>query len=551
MRSARRTWVEFPRRAHWRYAISVTLALSQIRLLVQDEETADNARNLASHREAGGLDLEVVAVHDSATDAVPRQRNAGGTGPLGVIARTEAEAFAAVAAGADEACTLEGLDLPRFVAFLDRVALRATQRGEAENRHTHAVQAEKLAALGTVVAGVAHEINNPLGIVILNVESTRSNVEPMLRAQEEIFRLADRGTIATADEVRRLAEMARAGAAPADVRADLDDVTTALQTIADVVKDLRIFARAGDTEKPEPVYLPDLVDQVLRIVGKQITSVAALERDYGADVPALLLPRSRLTQVLTNLLINAAHAIEEVRRPMHRVRISIRYDNEAIALSISDTGPGIAPDIVERIFDPFFTTKRGDRDTGGTGLGLSISRSILHDIGGDLIVESVHGAGATFIAVIPTEGRRVIQHARFQAAIGSSPPNGRSSVLVVEDEEALLRSFATALRQRFHVLLAADGQEAIDLLESGSTPDAILCDINMPVINGFELYGWLLDNRPDLARHVVFITANAADEAASSFFARVEKQVLEKPVSRERLLSAIDRIVATSPPLPH
>jgi signal transduction histidine kinase/ActR/RegA family two-component response regulator len=524
--------------------------MSAARLLVQDEETATELEKLGGLREAGGLDLEIVVVNDSATDAVPRQRSAGGHGPLGVVARTEAEAFAAVAAGADEACTAAGLDLPRFIAFLDRVALRATQRREAENRHTHAVQAEKLAALGTVVAGVAHEINNPLGIVILNVESTRSNVEPMLRAQEEIFRLAERGTIATADEVRRLADLARAGAAPADVRADLDDVTTALQTIADVVKDLRIFARAGDTEKEEPVYLPDLVDQVLRIVGKQITSVAALERDYGADVPALLLPRSRLTQVLTNLLINAAHAIEEVRRPMHRVRISIRYDNEAIALSISDTGPGISPDIVERIFDPFFTTKRGDRETGGSGLGLSISRSILHDIGGDLIVESVHGAGATFIAVIPTEGRRVIRHPRFQAAIGSIPPNGRSSVLVVEDEEALLRSLATALRQRFHVLLAADGQEAIDLLESGSTPDAILCDINMPVVNGFELYQWLQDHRPDLARHVVFITANASDEIASDFLARAEKPFLEKPVTRERLLSAIDRIVASSP-FPH
>jgi signal transduction histidine kinase/ActR/RegA family two-component response regulator len=514
---------------------------------VQDEETGAALRSLAALREAGGLDVEVIVVHDSPTDAVPRQRSAAGSGPLAVIARSEAEAFAAVAAGADEAGIADILDLPRFVAFLDRVALRAAQRRERENRQAHAAHAEKLAALGTVVAGVAHEINNPLGIVILNVESTRAHVDPVLRAQEEIFRLADRGTIATPDEVRHLADLARTGGTPADVRADLDDVTTALQTIADVVKDLRVFARAGDVEKPEPVYLPDLVDQVLRVVGKQITSVAALERDYGADVPALLLPRSRLTQVLTNLLINAAHAIEEVRRPMHRVRISIRYDNEAVALSISDTGPGIAPEIVERIFDPFFTTKRADRETGGSGLGLSISRSILHDLGGDLIVESVHGAGATFVAMIPTEGRRVVRPSRRQAAFATAPANGRTSVLVVEDEEALLRSLATALRQRFHVLLAADGQEAIDLLESGSKPDAILCDVNMPVVNGFQLYKWLLDHRPNLARHVVFITANATDEIASDFFARTDKPVLEKPVTRERLLSAIDRVVAGGP----
>jgi len=526
------------------------VGMTSIRLLVQDGETAAEIGRLAGLREAGGLDIETVVISDSATDAVPRVRNAEGCGPLGVIVRTEAEAFAAVAAGADEACTTERLDLARFVAFLDRVALRATQRREAENRHTHAVQAEKLAALGAVVAGVAHEIKNPLGIVILNVESTRSNLEAALRAQEEIFRLADRGTLATPEEVRRLADLARTGAAPADVRADLDDVMTALQTIADVVKDLRIFARAGETEKPEPVYLPDLVDQVLRIVGKQITSVAALERDYGVDVPALLLPRSRLSQVLTNLLINAAHAIDELRRPMHRVRISIRYDNEAIALSISDTGPGIAPHIIERIFDPFFTTKQGERDTGGTGLGLSISRSILHEIGGDLIVESVHGEGATFIAVIPTEGRRVLRQPRFQEAAGSVQPSGRSSILVVEGEEALLRSLAAALRQRFHVLLAADGQEAIDLLESGSTPDAILCDINMPVVNGSQLYQWLLQHRPDLAHHVVFITSNATDHVATDFLTRDDKPVLEKPVTRERLFSAIDRVVASSP-LPH
>jgi signal transduction histidine kinase/CheY-like chemotaxis protein len=523
----------------------VSGATSVIRLFAEDGAVANEVTKLADCRPSGGSPITLRVLDGFPGDGVARERSAGVREPLGVITRTEAEAFAAIAAGADDARVVDGLDLPGFIAFLDRVGLRARHRRETENRQAAIAHSEKLAALGTVVAGVAHEINNPLGVVILDVESVRSNVEPLLRAQEEIFRLAQRGTSATRDEVAILAEIAQTGTAPVDVRGDLDDVDAALRTITDVVRDLRILARAEAEEKTEPVYLPDLVDQVLRIVGKQITSIAALERDYGADVPTLLLPRSRVTQVLTNLLINAAHAIAEVRRPMHRVRISIRCDAEAIALSISDSGPGIAPEIVERIFDPFFTTKRVDRATGGTGLGLSISRSILHDLSGDLIVESVHGEGATFIAMIPTERRRV-ERPRLHTGTSVAPPMARSSVLVVEDEEALLRGLATALRRRFHVLLASDGQEAIDLLTSGSKPDAILCDLALPVLNGFQLYEWLLQNYPDLARHTVFMTANVTDEGASKFIARVDKPVIEKPVTRERLLSVLDRVMATA-----
>ena len=221
---------------------------------------------------------------------------------------------------------------------------------------------------------------------------------------------------------------------------------------------------------------------------------------------------------------------------MHRVRISIRYDNEAIALSISDTGPGIAPDIVERIFDPFFSTKRGDRDTGGTGLGLSISRSILHDIGGDLIVESVHGAGATFIAVIPTEGRRVIRHSRFQAAIGSTPPN-----------EALLgigrRGRGGAPPKSRHspptTLSRAPGRRRAGRPSTCSNrglPPTPSCATSIcrsstasSSTNGCSTIARIWpatssSSRPTLPTRV-----------ASSFFARVEKPVLEKPVTRERL----------------
>jgi len=514
------------------------------RLVVPDEQTARSLRDLDEHR-GGGAPVEIVVSGGAIGDAVLHMRHSRGDPPLGVVARSEADAFAAVAAGADDACVAEALDLPRYIAFIDRVELRAGQRREAENRQAAADHAEKLTALGTVVAGVAHEVNNPLLIVRLMVDTIRGMVEPLLRGQEEVSRLALRGTHVAAEEVMRLEAMMQTGSRPSEVRATFDDATASLDTIQAIVKDLRIFARAQDDEKDDAVLLPDLVDHVVRVVGAHVTSVGTLERDYGADLPVLRLPRSRVSQVLTNLLINAAHAIAETKRAAHRVRISVRCDAEALAISVTDTGPGIPPEIVERIFDPFFTTKRVEGSSGGTGLGLSISRSILRSLGGDLVVESVHGEGATFIALIPIEGRLVAGEAPrkgSRSALSGAP--GQAAVLVVDDDEAVLRTVATALRGRFRVLLASDGQEAIDLIVSGSNPDALLCDMSMPVVDGPRFYRWLLDNQPSLVEHTVFMSTNVDGEAASVFATLLGKPVLEKPMTRERLVSVLDRACA-------
>jgi signal transduction histidine kinase len=525
----------------------VNLGAQGLFLLASDTQIAEELRRVVGAREGAGPLVNVVVVEGSTADAVAHVRTEMDGGPLGMVASTDEDAFAAMTAGVDDACLSTELSLHHFVSFLDRVLLRAANRREAENRQAAAAHAEKLAALGTLVAGVAHEINNPLNVVLVTLEMQRSMVEPLLRAQEEIFRLARRGGPASAEEVARLSAMAQTGASPSEVRGMFDDANLGLRMIADIVRDLRIFARADEDEKQEPVFVPDLVDQVLRVIGKQLTTFAELERDYGQDLPALVLPRSRITQVLTNLLINAAQAILEVKRPMHRVRISMRCDAEALALSVSDTGPGIPPDIVERIFDPFFTTKRADRAVGGTGLGLSISRSIMQSLGGDLVVESVHGEGATFIAIIPTEGRRVsheVRRERRHGMVGGA--RAKSSVLVVDDEEALLRTIAIALRGRFNVLLAGDGQEAVDLLVSGSRPDAILCDVGMPVVDGPHFYEWLEENRPELAGRTAFITANPDGPAAIALAARTHKPLLEKPVMRDELIAVLDRIVTAS-----
>jgi two-component system cell cycle sensor histidine kinase/response regulator CckA len=242
--------------------------------------------------------------------------------------------------------------------------------------------------------------------------------------------------------------------------------------------------------------------------------------------------------------VNAAQAIGEVERPVHRVRITARTDGEFVALSISDTGPGIPTEIVDRIFDPFFTTK----DTGkGTGLGLSISRSILRRLGGDLLAESVHGEGATFIALLPLP-----EDGALQRAVGSAKkkkneviaPSDRPIVLVVEDDDRLLRAYPRALHEHYDVIVAADGQEAIDLLTSGSSADLVLTDLSMPEVDGQQLFEWLGKNRPELAKRTIFVTAGARTDAAGDFLEQLEDHlVLEKPVTREQLLDALERVL--------
>jgi CheY-like chemotaxis protein len=193
--------------------------------------------------------------------------------------------------------------------------------------------------------------------------------------------------------------------------------------------------------------------------------------------------------------------------------------------------------VVGRIFDPFFTTKRPGV---GTGLGLSISRSILRRIGGDLLVESVHGDGATFVALIPRPDRRDLYEA-YRRTSSISVPQSKARpdrrVLVVDADERVLRAFARTLDAHYDVLLARDGQEAIDLLQSGSQADAIIADVSLPEMSGVQLYGWLVKERALLAEHVIFVTAE--EQKRPSPVAETGLPVLQKPVSRSELLAAV------------
>ncbi len=488
---------------------------------------------------ARGKRLHVVFFDGGAQAAVTEARALWPTAPVGYVAPDEPTVLLALAAGADEAAVVSPSDPAELAAFVARLGVRAGMRAETERLYESFAHSEKLTALGTLVAGVGHEINNPLSAVMLSLDAARARLLPALEAAWEVMRAAEAGEAAPSEALARLKRVAQLETTRSSTQL-FDDLSSATDAIASIVRDLRVFARTDEHEPLEVVEVSELIDHAVRLAGRDVLRKALLERDYAPHLPKLALPRHRITQVLVNVLVNAGHAIEEIVRPVHRIRVSARADDEHVAIAISDTGPGIAPESIERIFDPFFTTKRQDL---GTGLGLSISRSILRKIGGELAVESVYQEGATFVCLLPVARPDDVRDAvrRRSTPIPASSHHGMPSVLIVDEDPHMLRAYARVLSGGHRLLVAREGREAIELLESGSHADVLLCEVDLPGIDGCELYAWLEAERPDLKDRIVFVTSGGASQDQRSFIEQHHDAVLHKPVRAADLLEAVAR----------
>lgn len=473
-------------------------------------------------------------------EVVELARTEVGAFPLGMLTETETDALLALQSGVDEAAVLDWESEEALTRFLDRVLVRARSRHAAELQRHEFAQAEKLSALGTLVAGVGHELNNPLSSIILGYDILHAHALPDLDAIWAARKSFQERGVISPEEIEAL--LAAVRTRRMDVRDMLDDMQEAGSAVSQLVQDLRVFSRSDAVERPSLFSLHQVIEQALRLVRREFGTNTVIEEDYADDLPQVFLQKNRLSQVITNILVNAAHAIESIERDVHRVRVGARVDEDTVAITIQDTGPGISEEHLERVFDPFFTTKR---EGSGTGLGLSISRQIVQDMGGDLNVTSVYGQGATFLCFLPlpTEDQKAAAGVERPSSSSFRASTIRGSVLLVDDDELVLRMASRSLRQHFKVLIARDGKEATELLASGSHADVIVTELDLPELDGPGLLDWLRKNLPEVASRVVIATAAQERAKYRKFLETHTGPVLHKPLSTDALTEAVSKLI--------
>jgi PAS domain S-box-containing protein len=388
----------------------------------------------------------------------------------------------------------------------EQSAARNASEAELERQRDALQQSEKMAAFGSLLAGVAHELNNPLAIVIGNA---------LLLAEEA--------------EGSALAERARR-------------VQAAAERCGRIVRSFLAMARQHKAEI-RPSTVQSLIDDTLQLLAYPMrTSGVTVEQDIPPDLPAVLCDPDQMIQVLSNLLTNARHALEERPSP-RRVRLTAHADGESVQLEVADNGPGITDDIRSRVFDPFFTTKPVG---SGTGIGLAVSRGLVEAFGGSLSLAPSDGQGARFVIRLPLP-RDAWHPSRSAdpAGVPLAPP--LRNALVLDDEPdigALLAEMLQKLGYRVEVKVSGEAAQAA---LTQRDYDVVLCDLRMPGLDGPALYDWMAEQRPHLCARTAFITSDTLSASSLRFLARAGRPILEKPFVPAELRELLVKLQVSTP----
>jgi len=360
--------------------------------------------------------------------------------------------------------------------------------------------ADRMAAVGTLTAGIAHEINNPLTYVL-------ANVEWLTRA------------LPRDDASRARLEAIREGA----------------ERIRSIVADVGNLSRSGE-EGRALVDVHEMLESALRISDATIRQRARVVRRFS-DVPRVHASDARLGQVFLNVIVNAVQAIGDGDPSRDTITITTESDGARVVVTVDDSGPGIPPELIDRVFDPFVTTKAVG---AGTGLGLYICRNVIVAHGGEISASNLPGRGARLRVALPAAPpTSAVPREELER-----PPSSthRLRVLVVDDERPIVE-VVSALLDAHDVAQAYDGHEAMRLLDE-QTFDLVLCDLMMPRATGMDVYEHVRKQRPGEEERIVFITGGAVTERMRTFVRSTPNQVLEKPFGEVDLAAVVARVAA-------
>ena len=357
------------------------------------------------------------------------------------------------------------------------------------------IQSEKMSAVGQLISGVAHELNNPLASVLGFADF-----------------------------------LIESGEAPPGLAEPLRVIQQEAQRAAGIVKNLLTFARRQDQERRN-VAIGEVLERTVSLLRNQLVqSRVDPVLEIAGGVPEVFGSPNQLQQIFVNLINNAAQAIATTGKP-GTVVIRARPWLEGVAVDVEDTGPGVPPELAERIFEPFFTTKH---EGEGTGLGLSICQGLVKEHGGRLSLRPGAQGGAVFTVELPS--------APAPAAEGkdpAAPAPAHARVLVIDDESHILHYMRATLESWGHqVRTTADGAEGLRLALEG-TDDLVFTDVRMPGVNGREIYEALRRRAPAMAKRVVFATGDTVAGDTLAFLEATGRPVLTKPFKLAELRSTL------------